>query len=734
MSTTAYPSIPALQKIRFWLAFLAGLIGFGYIIGLGGFAFGGNYTFQLIGFVLALIIGLCWSIWRWAIWRDHLPNTGLEWAIALGLWVIFISLAVSSDPRQGFWRVGWLLACALMFYVFLDLLATDIDRWGLFAGLAAAVGLVLLQAVAETTQWYFAWFQNSGSFNLPTEQYRYTGILLSNPTLGLANLMVFGMLVAFRKPQPKLVKFGAAIWLFLYIIALPFASSRSGWLGLGVGGLTGLCLWGWNQRAWRILRRWPHLRQAGLLLLLIAGGFIITRLAVLFITFFATSATHGGDPFGDSGRSIFWANALRIWRSAPWFGVGPGRFGFEYLGMQTGIPPGFWPIQAHNIFLQALAEFGLAGLAAWLFLLAAIGRWCQNQLRGAGPADWPWIAAISAGLSALLSQQLFDDMTAWMAVIIPAVFLIAWIGTSAPGKLPTFKRISLGWLVIPTFVLIALAGWQLWAYRPLTQSHDLAMIGNWRRAAELASESARRDPNFHFYQTQAGILWSWEWAFNHDPDSLTQSRVHLARSLEIEEQPSWIWADLAVLDFYAGQPDAALNHITRAIALSSNFPAYYLNRAAILETGGSADPALSDYRKALSLQPDLVNHPFWRTTPLRAEALRLSGLDPILTPAAGPAHDDGLIQALDQSRFNLDPGVIFFYDAFLSNRRGVGMLVVPGFIQLTPDLGQFDALDREIKASLSQHDCPSAQKLAELKQQAISGFALGGSTPILACP
>ena len=116
MSSTAYPPLPIIKKIRFWLAFTAGFLGFGYVLLWGGLTLRDNYPLQLIGFTLALSMSLTWLIWRWAIWRDHLPRTGLEWPLLIGLTAVFLSLAASPDIRQGFTRSGWLLAYALFFY------------------------------------------------------------------------------------------------------------------------------------------------------------------------------------------------------------------------------------------------------------------------------------------------------------------------------------------------------------------------------------------------------------------------------------------------------------------------------------------------------------------------------------------------------------------------------------------------------------------------------------------
>ena len=197
MTSTAYPPLPIIKKMRFWLAFAVGFVGFGYILLWGGLTLRDQYPLQLAGFVLALSIALAWLIWRGVIWHDHLPRTGLEWPLLAGMAAVLLSLAASPDLRQGLTRSGWLLSYVLFFYFFLNLLETDLDRWGLLAAAVTVSGLVLLQGVNDTFQWYRSWFEAAGGFQLPPVQFRFTGLLgNSNITMAMANLFVPVVLLA----------------------------------------------------------------------------------------------------------------------------------------------------------------------------------------------------------------------------------------------------------------------------------------------------------------------------------------------------------------------------------------------------------------------------------------------------------------------------------------------------------------------------------------------------------
>jgi tetratricopeptide (TPR) repeat protein len=339
-------------------------------------------------------------------------------------------------------------------------------------------------------------------------------------------------------------------------------------------------------------------------------------------------------------------------------------------------------------------------------------------------------------------QLIFDELSSWLAVMLPAVCGLAWIAVNAPRPRPGWPRVALGWLALPTLLLTGAAGWGLWGYQPFASSLEFVKAQDWRKAAELASESARRDPAFHFYQVQAGVLWSWAWQADRQPASLASARAYLSRAVIIEPNLSWVWADLAVLDAAAGEPQVALADFNRAIAISPNMAAYFLNRAAFLEQTGSPTAAAADYTACLRLHPDWAGSLFWQSSTIRQAALRQFQADkgaPAFVEPPGylqiarqsitfqqfstaqnyldkarlmgePGLAVAVTQAqlaralgdlsaarlaaqvvraiLDRDRFLLVEDIDFYYSSFIANRAGAGINLVPGFLQLREAVGQ----------------------------------------------
>ncbi len=70
------------------------------------------------------------------------------------------------------------------------------------------------------------------------------------------------------------------------------------------------------------------------------------------------------------GRLELWGAALRLIQTQPLLGVGPDNFRHLY-GAQLGLETWDERVQANNLYLEVLADVGLLGLAAFLWVVAA---------------------------------------------------------------------------------------------------------------------------------------------------------------------------------------------------------------------------------------------------------------------------------------------------------------------------------------------------------------------------
>jgi O-antigen ligase len=172
------------------------------------------------------------------------------------------------------------------------------------------------------------------------------------------------------------------------VAGLVFSWSRGAWLGFGAA--LGIMVLFFPQRRW-----------IGLLLVLVGGGLflmgnqfgLIPASISSRVTGFQEDLTFGdvrGVDINDANYAVLerlahWQAALEMAKDNIWTGVGFGNYEPAY-GDYALVN---WPYRlghAHNYYLNILAEAGLPGLIAYLFLWGAIFWQTGRVIKG---LDWP---------------------------------------------------------------------------------------------------------------------------------------------------------------------------------------------------------------------------------------------------------------------------------------------------------------------------------------------------------
>jgi tetratricopeptide (TPR) repeat protein len=220
-----------------------------------------------------------------------------------------------------------------------------------------------------------------------------------------------------------------------------------------------------------------------------------------------------------------------------------------------------------------------------------------------------------------------------------------------------------------------------------------------------------------------------------------------------------------------------------AAQLSPQEPSYLLNLGWFQENSDNLQAAKEDYRGVLRLDPGWAEHPFWQANPLRQALLADWKKSQPDAPVQGQAYWQRALQAVQTGNwaeaqrqlayarwvgepnadiawvngqmaeaqgdlkaamdiYQKEADAISFlgfasvntnsltYSLWLNNRNGVGFDLVPGYLQLLSDSGQFKLLDRLQTLARQQGDCPAADSAWRIEQQAM----LGGSTEPLPAP
>ena len=138
-------------------------------------------------------------------------------------------------------------------------------------------------------------------------------------------------------------------------------------------------------------------------------------------------------------RILIWQSALAVWGENPWWGVGPGHFDYRFGQHRPGDVQ-LRPVRAHNDFLNALTDWGLAGAAlvatAWGLLALGVAkswrfvRGSANDLGGTKNRNrFAFVLGASAGLLAILVHSAVDFNMHIPANAILAISLMALLSS-----------------------------------------------------------------------------------------------------------------------------------------------------------------------------------------------------------------------------------------------------------------------------------------------------------------
>lgn len=221
---------------------------------------------------------------------------------------------------------------------------------------------------------------------------------------GLGTIAVMAFFLEFINPDEARRRRAPTATSIAALVALALSQSRGSILALFVGLLVLFV----SRR--RTTLRWITL---GSPLALVLAGLLPPAVNVLH--------RFADDPAALSGRQVIWAHALDVWRSNPLLGGGD-------LGTQVaayGTPD---PGNAHDQFIQALAERGLVGLLVLLVFIWSLLRGASSHpLTTRGPL----LALAGTLVVRFLPESPLINLPGGLEAMV-ALVIVAVLGAPAP--------------------------------------------------------------------------------------------------------------------------------------------------------------------------------------------------------------------------------------------------------------------------------------------------------------
>ena len=330
------------------------------------------------------------------------------------------------------------------------LLRTDASRRslriGLIAGVLAAIATLLLQlgeVLPEVSM------NRSAFWRLVS---RYPASFTDPNSFGIMGFLLGAYLVCpDRRQLSKTLIAVSRITGGLLLLALPWSGSRTAWLGIGLFVLLGLPLSGAANRL-----HWSARSRRAALLAFSAAALLVVSLVVPSVNaaILALPLPPAFDRMienlrwdrwyaGVSSRAIFGRIALSVFAGDPLFGVGLNGFYDAQAGVgdRLGFALGQWRDNANNLYLQVLAEGGLAGfmlLAAALLLYVRAVRAETSLRRDPERRTAAKLLALMLVLFLTGPHLFFEEVRVFLALLIG----LACRDRSAPGGEAEFEQLD----------------------------------------------------------------------------------------------------------------------------------------------------------------------------------------------------------------------------------------------------------------------------------------------------
>ena len=375
----------------------------GVCAGLAALLAVADYLPQQVSVAVVTTIGVLFLV-RAIATHTLAPRTMADWPNVLLLLLLPVGLWVSFDGKLNW--ISWLVVCKIIagMAVFYGLAGLAGTRWLAFLpGSFLLLSLAVLAFVVVDTQWPAtkmplmpsALYQLLPALQLPG---RAGGGFNSNLTGGTLALFLLPAVALFLWGDGWRLRLLALLTAGLVGVVLLLSQSRGAWIA---AALALLIMPGLRWRRWWIV--------VALLAAAAVAGVWVAGPARIAQAVFPAVGVSESTVNTLSGRLEIWSRALYLIQDFSFTGAGPGRFQWvvNLLYPLFTIGPDAEVPHAHNTFLQAATDFGIAGLIAHVAFLLTLAAGLAATLRQNRKGT---LSALAVGLLGTLLVYLLHGM------------------------------------------------------------------------------------------------------------------------------------------------------------------------------------------------------------------------------------------------------------------------------------------------------------------------------------
>jgi len=564
-----------------------------YFLLAAGLALGSAIIFARQEAVSLLLLAVfCSALFLKVVFENKkLVRTPLDLPLALLLILGFASMFFSVNCFATLQSVLLLVFCIMFFYTAVNSLKKAGDT-GLVARFLAWLCLIL--SLAGITGYYYLGGQRS--FGLFTNPNLLGGFLAA----GLGFLLFY--IVKEKGPKKVLFILASAGSVFCLVLT----KSRGGLLA----AVCSLVLFGLFLQ-FLARRKAVEQKTKKRALLLLAAGLII---AVTPLDPIVKRALEIGrfDPAAYS-RTGIWLSAVKLFRDRPLMGYGLNTFkdiAPKYYFPVGGSIGNFTRVQhqAHNEYLQLLAETGILGGLLAAVLLFLIGRQFYYKLRGTVDKDKLFLlCAVFTALAALLVHALVDFNLHYLPTLLLLVLLLGLLFSgylAGNNYLEVDKKKRLFFnaaLVLAAGIFLALAALNYFSILLAERN------GPTPQAVEKDLKlSAALDPFNSGSYEKLGKFYRYFYLVTGEQKYLEQAENNFKQAQKRSPLNAFPHRNLGYLYYKAGLKNEALSEYEAALKLNPYDVFFKYEAAYIYAETGKYGPALGQALEAVRLEPNFA--------------------------------------------------------------------------------------------------------------------------------
>jgi len=303
--------------------------------------------------------------------RKWLFSGRLTWAILGYLFIATLSVTMFNRLTLDAARELMRLASYVCFYYAIaGWIKTEEEFLALFKTLMASTIMVSLFGfyqflIGDYSALYNALYPTQDELlKVPPWSGRITSFLSHyNALAGYLNLVIPFCIGFALRSRDRLLRNLARCCLVFACVALMLTQSRGGLLACAAILVLSAYFFSPSRKVG--IQR-VAIASLCVVLMALLAGLVFQRLAQI-------------DDYTTVSRLAVWAGAAHVFTGSPWTGMGFGNLR-AFMGGLVGLPEG-WVGDAHNLYLELLAETGILGFLAFAFLIVTSLRLALAQRR-----------------------------------------------------------------------------------------------------------------------------------------------------------------------------------------------------------------------------------------------------------------------------------------------------------------------------------------------------------------